>query len=122
MYSCEERAQPKGELLAQVRVPGGKKDYVLTVRDVSPSGALFELSDLSPPWLALGAEVEVTVVGEGEREAAEFRGPITRVVDHGARRVFAVQLERPSRRCQKYLKRVIASGEPIRRAARCLPD
>ena len=122
VYSREERAQPSCELLAQVRAPGGKKDYVLAVRDMSRSGALFELSDLCPPWLSLGAEVEVTLVGEGEREAAEFRGPITRVVDHGGRRGFAVQLEKPTRRCQKYFKRVISRGEPVRRVPRGLPD
>ena len=105
-----------------MRAPGSADDYVLTVQDVSRSGALIELSDLAPPWLCAGQEVEFTVIAEGEGGGAEFRGPITRVVEDGRCRGFAVRLDRPGWRARRYLKRLIAAGRPVRETSAGLPD
>lgn len=121
VFSREPRTRPSREIFAQVRSPGAVKDYVLSVRDVSPSGALFELDDLQPPWLRPGRVVELTLVGEGEDGGAEFRGPIARVVNEGPRRVFAVRLDRPCRRSRKYLERAIDDGQTVRPKSAPLP-
>ncbi len=122
VFSRELRTLPDCEVFAQVRAPGGSDDYVLAVHDVSRTGALIELSDLAPPWLSAGQEVEFTVIAEGEGSSAEFRGPITRVVEDGQLRGFAVRLDKPGWRARKYLKRLMSAGRPVRETSVGLPD
>jgi hypothetical protein len=114
VFASEERARPNRELLAQVLSPSGKRAYVLTVRDVSRSGALIELSGFRPSWLVPGRELELTISGEGEDESVDLRGPVARVVTHGDDPVFAVRFDGPSRRSRRYIERLVESGRTVR--------
>lgn len=114
VFASEERARPNRELLAQVPSPSGKRTYVLTVRDVSRSGALIEMSSFRPSWLVPGQELELTISGEGEDESVELRGPVARVSDHDDDPVFAVRFDGPSRRSRRYIERLIESGRKVR--------
>ena len=114
VFASEERARPNRELFAQVASPSGKRAYVLTVRDVSRSGALIELSNFRLSWLVPGRELELTISGEGEDESVELRGPVARVSDSGDDPVFAVRFAGPSRRSRRYIERLIESGRKVR--------
>lgn len=119
-YSREPRVAPSREVLAQVRVPGGARDWVTSLCDLSPSGALLDVGDLTPRWLAPGQKVELTLVAEGETDSIELRGPIARVAGDGPNKRFAVRLERPSRRARRYLQRLLDSGQLVRAPRRAL--
>lgn len=114
VFALEERARPNRELFAQVPSPKGTRAYVLTVRDVSRSGALIEMAGFRPAWLVPGREVELTISAEGEDESVELRGPVARVTHDGDDPVFAVKFQDPSRRARRYIERLIASGRVTR--------
>lgn len=114
VFGRDERARPNRELFAQVPSPKGRRAYVLTVRDVSRSGALIELAGFRPSWLVPDQELELTIAAEGEDESVELRGPVTRVSEAEDDPVFAVRFHDPSRRARRYIERLIATGRTVR--------
>jgi hypothetical protein len=81
----ERRFAPRYELLAQANVASGEEAYLLSVRNISMTGAFLEGSPSDYPDLKLGAETELTLsasdpsMGDDEVVNVRCRGRVARV-------------------------------------------
>ena len=97
--------RPNSEVFAQVRTPHDEVDFVLSVQNLSRSGALLELSDLAPGWLRAGNDVLLTLVAEGSREAVDLAAAVVRV--DPTERVCAIAFDDPSNHARRAVTALI---------------
>jgi hypothetical protein len=81
----ERRAAPRFEILAQASIVSGEDVYLMSVRNISTSGAFLEGRPKEHPDLKPGVDVEITLsasgpgVGEEEVVNVRCRGKVARV-------------------------------------------
>ena len=114
--STDRRAAPRLELVAQASVVSGDDTYLLTVRNISASGAFLEGRPRDNPELVPGAEIEVAIsaagpgMGDDEVINIECRGKIARVELRTAAGPggFGITIEPKSARDQEMLEDLLA--------------
>jgi len=89
---AERRRHPRYELLAQVRVKGAQSDLVMSLSNISRSGALVDMGSLSTPtWLDVGRELEVGIVHPDTLDLVEVRGRVVRLIKDLNGTLFALE-------------------------------
>ncbi len=90
----DRRTAPRYELMAQVRVKRGNADYVLSVLNISRSGALLDSSGIDRPrWVKVGSKVRATLFLDSDLETVELTGTIVRVVEERDELRFAIEYD-----------------------------
>lgn len=80
----ERRAQPRYDIVAQIRVKRGSVNYLMDVRNISMSGAFIssdKLSELS--WAREGTQMEIHLFDLEDRRSVDVEASIVRVVGPG---------------------------------------
>lgn len=95
---ADRRRHPRYELLAQVRVKGTQSDLVMSLSNISQSGALVDMGSLDTPgWIDVGRELEVAIVHPESLDLVEVRGRVVRLTKDERGCIFALEFaELPS--------------------------
>jgi Tfp pilus assembly protein PilZ len=110
----ERRADPRYEILAQIRVKRGTVNYVLEVRNISRSGMFVATGSLDRfPWFRVGQSVEVDLFILDELENLRLAGDIVRLVDSGPddRQGFGVRFDELEAEARSVLDGLIFRAE-----------
>jgi hypothetical protein len=105
------RVYERFDLLAQVRVRQGTLDHVLEIINISRGGALVDLGDAKPRWLALRRVVEVRLLAEDGSALLDATGSVVRIVETLDKRMFAIEFDTPQD--DEIIRRALkAAGKP----------
>lgn len=89
---ADRRRHPRYELLAQVRVKGTQSDLVMSLSNISQSGALVDMGSLdTPSWIDVGRELDVGIVHPDSLDLVEVRGRVVRLTKDENGCVFALE-------------------------------
>jgi hypothetical protein len=80
--TAERRRHPRYDLAAQIRVKHGHVNYIMTVGNISLSGAFVNCDELEQlPWFRLGQDLDLDIFALEELDNISLSGQIVRVVD-----------------------------------------
>ncbi len=89
---ANRRADPRFEVMAQVRVKRGKVDYIMDLTNISRSGALVNMGSLkTPAWVQHGRVVEIAIIHPVDLDTLQVKGEIVRIQKNKDGTLFAVR-------------------------------
>ena len=119
---AERRRHPRYELLAQVRVKGTQSDLVMSLSNISISGALVDMGSLTPPgWVDVGRELEVGIVHPESLDLVEVRGRVVRITKDERGCIFALEFLEPTEEASRGLAELVIHASTLPPAKRPPP-
>ncbi|MEQ9318112.1 MAG: PilZ domain-containing protein [Polyangiaceae bacterium] len=111
---ADRRRHPRYELLAQVRVKGTQSDLVMSLSNISHSGALVDMGSLdTPPWIDVGRELEVGIVHPDSLDLIEVRGRVVRLTKDEKGCIFALEFLEPTSEARAGLRELVVHASTL---------
>lgn len=82
----ERRNYPRYDVMAQIRVYGGRNNYIMDVKNISQTGMFVANAQIKTmPWFRVGQKLEIDLFAAGDLDNLRIAGRVVRLVVDGPR-------------------------------------